>query len=54
MWMAYMGVITTHYPLITHSNAVLSTSGVPSLLHLEQRIVKEKKMLSIMGQNYFL
>ena len=41
--MAYMGVITTHYPLITHSNAVLSTSGVPMFITPGSENCKRKK-----------
>lgn len=53
--MAYMGVITTHYPLITHSNAVLSTSGVPMFITPGSENCKRKKKYSLsMGQNYFV
>ena len=54
MWMAYMGLITTHYPLITHSNAVLSTSGMPMFITPVAENFKRKKNLSIIGHNYFL
>ena len=43
MWMAYMRVITTHYPLITHSNAVLSASGVPMFITPGAENCKRKK-----------
>lgn len=49
-----MGVITTHYPLITHSNAVFSTSGGPMFITPGAENCKNKKILSIMGHNYFL
>lgn len=51
--MAYMGVITTHYPLITHSNAVLSTSGVPMFITPGSENCKRKKILSIDGTELF-